>query len=333
MHQDTALIDQPDRWLMFRNRLTKNLKRHRSWAQRNQVQAFRIYDRDIPEFPLIVDIYGSALCVWIVEREYSGANCPDMATEKIVEVCADVTKCRPEEIFLRQRQRQRGNLQYERNNTSGYELTIRENGLDFIVNLADYLDTGLFLDHRDTRRLVRTWAHDTRFLNLFSYTGAFSVYAAAGGAMETTSVDLSKTYLLWAARNFRANGMTPANHHLVQADTMTYLLESKSKARKFDLIVLDPPTFSNSKRTDSVFDIRRDHPELISRTVDLLSPGGVVLFSTNARKFRLRTEELRSIATRDITDATIPEDFRQKPSHRCWLATTCSDADKLDRLL
>ncbi|NUN13437.1 MAG: class I SAM-dependent methyltransferase [Myxococcales bacterium] len=317
---------------MFQNRLTKNLKRRLPWALRHGIEAFRLYDRDVPEFPLIVDMYGRALAVHIVDREYAGANCPEMQPEQVIAACAEATKCHPEDIYLRRRRRQRGNSQYDRNDASGQELLIRENGLSFLVNLTDYLDTGIFLDHRNTRTFVRTWAHKKRFLNLFSYTGTFSVYAAAGGAIETTSVDLSKNYLLWASRNFRINGMVPTNHHLIQADAVTYLIEAKGKSRKFDMIVIDPPTFSNSKRTDTIFDVRRDHPELISRAVDLLNPGGFVVFSTNARKFRLRIEELGDISTRDITDKTIPDDFRQKPSHRCWLVTASRDADKIVRL-
>jgi 23S rRNA G2069 N7-methylase RlmK/C1962 C5-methylase RlmI len=227
-------------------------------------------------------------------------------------------------IFLKARRRQRGSAQYERIDTQQRTITAHEGGLQFEVNLSDYVDTGLFLDHRITRGMVRSLAAGKHFLNLFAYTGSFSVYAAAGQAASTVTVDLSNTYLDWAQRNMTLNGLAGPRHEFVRDDAMGFL-RSRGRRAMFDLAVVDPPTFSNSKKLDEFFDIQRDHVELLNRLMELMSPGGIVLFSTNFRRFKLAEAELHGVTVREISRQTVPPEFRNRRIHRCWRLTR-SDA-------
>ena len=221
-------------------------------------------------------------------------------------------------VFLKVHRRRKGREQYTQLAAAGRFHEVREGGLRFLVNFTDYLDTGLFLDHRPTRALIRESARGGRFLNLFGYTGTATVSAAAGGAASTTTVDLSRTYLDWARRNLDLNGFTGTRHALVQADCLEWL-RAPVPGRVFDLIFLDPPTFSTSKRMRDTFDVQRDHVALIRNALRLLAPGGTLLFSCNLRRFRLDTEALVNAQIQDITRATIPRDFARSPHiHRCW---------------
>ena len=223
-------------------------------------------------------------------------------------------------IFVKERQRQSGARQHERVSDTGFDRTVEEGGLKFRVNLSDYTDTGLFLDHRITRSLVRERAAGGRFLNLFGYTGAFTVYAAAGGAAATTTVDLSATYLRWAEENMRLNEFTDARQHrFVRGDAMTFIRELPETER-FDLVVVDPPTFSNSKAMTDIWDVQRDHGELLNLVLSRTAVGGVVFFSTNYRKFKLDAEPT-GCDLREITRQTMSEDFNINGAHRCWLLT------------
>jgi len=307
------------RFEMFENRLRKNLRHLRKWAQRENVTCFRVYDADIPEFPLAVDVYEyQSLHV----AEYHRAHRLSEEEYQIwAEGCADtlstVFQVPRSAIFFKIRQQQKGSNQYEKTDSDGFEMVVQESGLRFLVNLGGYLDTGLFLDHRITRAMVREIAKDRRVLNLFAYTGSFSVYAAAGGAKTTTTIDLSNTYLDWAAKNFELNGLMGSQHHFIRADVKSWLHNS-GKGR-FDLIVLDPPTFSNSKRMRDVLDTQRDHPEMINACLRLLNPGGVLFFSTNFRKFKLEEDKIQGAGNiRDISIKTIPPDFRNKKIHYCY---------------
>jgi 23S rRNA G2069 N7-methylase RlmK/C1962 C5-methylase RlmI len=235
-----------------------------------------------------------------------------------------------ERVYIKERRRQRGSAQYSRLDERGERAIVREGGLSFAVNLGDYLDTGLFLDHRITRARLRDEAAGKRFLNLFCYTGAFTVYAAAGGASETVSVDLSRTYLSWARDNMLHNGFGGGAHRFVHQDVRVFLTEGRARAQRFDLIALDPPSFSNSKDMDGVLDVRRDHPALIRDAAALLAPGGALYFSTNRRGFQLNEATVAAVAAdaadvapeglavEDITRATTPPDFERRPPHRCW---------------
>jgi 23S rRNA G2069 N7-methylase RlmK/C1962 C5-methylase RlmI len=312
----------------FRNRVAKNEKLLRRWARKEGVEALRLYDRDIPEVPLALDRYGDALLLALYERPYD--KDPALEAEWLELMAAGAAEAlgmAAESVFMKTRRRQRGEEQYERLGKAQAERVIVEAGLSFIVNLSDYLDTGLFLDHRPTRSMVRSQAAGKRVLNLFSYTGSFSVYAAAGGAREVTSVDLSNTYLAWAERNFAQNGISAQNHPLVRADALAFLAEAASRCQRWDLIVADPPTFSNSKAAERDFDVNEDWPELLRACLGVLEPRGSLYFSTNSRRLKwsaetaqaLAAESLAEGAWKDISAATIPVDFRDPKSHRCWL--------------
>jgi len=224
---------------------------------------------------------------------------------------------RVEDVVLKRRAKRHGPMQHEKTGTAGEELVVVEGGHRFIVNLHAYLDTGLFLDHRETRALVQSQAAGRRFLNLFCYTGSFTVYAAAGGAVSSLSLDLSNTYLEWARRNFELNDVERARHSLERADVLDWLERAATPAA-YDLIVLDPPSFSASKAMHRTLDIQRDHPELLAHCERLLAPGGTLYFSTNLRSFRLDPAAAPGLSGEEISDRTVPEDFRNRRIHRCW---------------
>ncbi len=293
---------------MLANRLAKNARHLRRWATREQVTCYRVYDRDIPEVPLVIDWYEGHLVIAARlrddERERPGW------LDALVDAAGRTLEVAPAKVFVKQRQQVRGGV--ERHDGRSHRITVGEADLRYCVDLGGYLDTGLFLDHRPLRRRVRTEAAGRRFLNLFCYTGAFTVAAAAGGAASSLSLDLSNTYLDWAADNLSVNQLAGPAHTLEQTDVLKFLADPPR--RRFDLAVLDPPTFSTSKRMDDILDVERDHRELIERTLALLDPGGVLYFSTNKRRFHLDP----AIAAEDISESTIPPDFRDRKIHRCW---------------
>jgi 23S rRNA (cytosine1962-C5)-methyltransferase len=307
---------------MFQNRLAKVFRHLSKQARRQNITCYRIYDRDLPEFPLIIDIYGDKAYV----SQYNAKHKLDEDAyvewlDKSCEIVSRVTSIPNESIFLKQRKR-KINRQDQYQKTAGEQVfhTVEEGGLKFLVNLSDYLDTGLFLDHRITRGRVQAEAPGKHILNLFCYTAAFSVYAAAGDAAEVTSVDLSKTYLKWAMDNFVLNNLYDASrHHFVHADVLQYLDDVKMNS--YDIIVLDPPTFSNSKRMDDFLDIQQDHVALINKCMLILKPGGCIYFSTNYRKFQLQEKEINATSIQDITKATTPFDFDGKLLRWCYHIT------------
>lgn len=303
----------------FTNRLKRRIKTTGAWARKLGLEAFRIYFRDIPEVPLAVDRYGPYLHISEFERPNTYEPDQREAWQELMTETAAATLGVPRErTFYKFRQQQKGREQYEKFATRSVETEIVENGLRFTVNLSDYLDTGLFLDHRNAREWVREHSLDRRVLNLFSYTATFSVYAAAGGAQETVSVDLSNTYCEWARENLRRNGFTEPFHRVVREDVFRFLREAVP--RQFHLIVLDPPTFSNSSRMDRLLDIQRDHTELIHLTRRLLLPGGVLFFSTNRRSFKLDPNAFAGGSWEETSDRTIPEDFQRAGRiHRSFL--------------
>jgi 23S rRNA (guanine2445-N2)-methyltransferase / 23S rRNA (guanine2069-N7)-methyltransferase len=310
---------------MFANRLAKNLDRLSAWAKRERVSCYRVYDADMPEYAFAIDKYQSdpegTAGRWLYVQEYAPPATVDRARakgrrEEAISVLPEVTGLPASAIYWRTRRPQRGKSQYEAIADLGERVVVEEGGLKFLVNFTDYLDTGLFLDHRRTRARIRELARDRRFLNLFCYTGSATVYAAAGGAKSTTSIDMSRTYLDWARRNMSVNGLT-GRHEFVQEDCLAWLAEAR--AERYDLIFLDPPTFSNSKRMDREFDVQRDHVDLIRAALRLLAPGGLLLFSTNFRKFRLDGEALADLEIRDISRSTISRDFeRDTRIHHCF---------------
>lgn len=316
----TAVIDEQSRSTIA-NRLKKNFKHLSRWARRNQIDCYRVYDADIPEYSAAIDLYAD----WVSVQEYEAPKSIDSARaalrlNTILEVIPESLGIAPEKIVLKTRRQQKGLDQYEKQSDVGHEMAVSEGGLKFYVNLHDYLDTGLFLDHRTTRAMIRELAQGKRFLNLFSYTGSVSVYAAAGGAVSTTTVDMSKTYLQWAKRNFALNGLDSDGHEFVQQDCIKWLKAQAGKKDCFDLIFIDPPTFSNSKRMDSVFDVQRDHVFLIDSAMKLMSHDGSLVFSNNFRKFKLDAGIESRFEVKDISAKTIPEDFRRNQKiHRCWI--------------
>jgi 23S rRNA (cytosine1962-C5)-methyltransferase len=303
---------------MFRNRLQKVYRHLSRQAARQGIGCYRLYDHDLPEFPFLIEVFEDKLYVAEYKRRH---QLDDDAHEDWLDACeevmTDVTGIPAGLIYRKLRQRKESRLgQYQKLDAARQEFTVSEGGLNFIVNLSDYLDTGLFLDHRITRGIVRDLAAGKRVLNLFCYTGSFSVYAAAGGASEVVSVDLSKTYLDWAGRNVSLNFPADRSHRIVHADVLGYLKEEP--AERFDLIVMDPPTFSNSKRMDDFLDIQRDHASLVNDCLRLLRPGGTLFFSTNFSKFRLDAATIQSDKIRDITKATTPFDFAGRLNRFCF---------------
>jgi 23S rRNA (guanine2445-N2)-methyltransferase / 23S rRNA (guanine2069-N7)-methyltransferase len=303
----------------FANRLAKRARHLRRWPSRRGVDCYRLYDRDIPEIPLAIDRYADTLHIaeYVRPHDRTPAQHADWL-DRMARVAADALKVDRKLVFVKQRRRQKGNLQYQKFGDSSITRVVTEGDLRFRVNLTDYLDTGLFLDHRITRQKVMAEAAGKRFLNLFAYTGSFTVAAAKGGAAQTTTVDLSNTYLDWAADNLELNGFAASgDHQLVRADALDFV-GSLPREPLFELAVVDPPTYSNSKRLDDDWDTQQHHAELLGALAARMSPGGVVYFSNNFRRFKLAESELGMYAIREISRQTVPEDFRNERIHRCW---------------
>ena len=299
------------------NRLDKTRRHLGKWAKREQLHAWRLYDRDMPEFPLAIDLYGEALHVQVFERK---RPLEDEQLQILEQALREHFELEPLQLAIKTRKRQRGLSQYEKLADSAPSFLVRERHLQFEVNLHRYLDTGLFLDHRDTRHMVGQRAEGKTFLNLFAYTGSFTAYAAAGGARRTVTVDMSRTYQEWSERNLQHNGLAdPKKHQFVQSDVTTFLDKVIESRARFDLIVLDPPSFSNSKRMHATFDVQRDQLELLQKTIRLLAPGGELFFSNNRQGFSLDPQISELAEVEEITDKTIPRDFARHRPHRCWL--------------
>ncbi|MGM8060944.1 class I SAM-dependent methyltransferase [Vogesella indigofera] len=303
----------------FANRLAKNYKHYAKWARRNELDAWRVYDRDVPQFPLIIDLYGQRIHLqeydtgWqIEESEYVAW------IAAVQQAISDITGVPLWNIALKTRRRQKGESQYEKTGRDGEDFVVAEQGQRFWVNLDAYLDTGLFLDHRNTRKRVRDEAAGKRFLNLFAYTGSFTVYAANGGAVSSETVDLSNTYQAWSRRNFELNGLDLEKHQLIRDDVFQYLEDAAYAGKQFDLIVMDPPSFSNSKKMMDELDVQRDQVKLVDGAMRLLAPDGVLYFSNNLRSFTLDERLVADYAVQDISAQSVPEDFRNKKIHQCW---------------
>ena len=301
---------------MFANRLQKNLKQLGKWAKREHITCYRLYDADMPEYALAIDLYQG----WVHVQEYAAPRSvdPEKAQARLFDALAAIPQALgvdQSKVVVKRRERQSGTRQYERHNTQGQFLEVSEGGVKLLVNLTDYLDTGLFLDHRPMRMRIQREAAGKRFLNLFCYTATASVHAAKGGARSTTSVDLSKTYLDWARRNLSLNGFSDKNR-LEQGDVMAWL---EGNREQYDLIFIDPPTFSNSKRMEGVFDVQRDHVQLLDLALARLAPGGVLYFSNNFRKFQLDDNLQARYAIEEISATTLDPDFaRNSKIHRAW---------------
>ncbi len=321
----------------FANRLRKNLAHRKKWARRRGITCFRIYDRDVPQFPFAIDWYEAvaprAETHLHVQEIDTGWKMTDAEyTAWLVAVCdaiREVCAIPAAQLHLKRRERQRGTSQYEKlDDAEAESFVVMEEGHCFEVNFDSYLDTGLFLDHRPMRALVAETiaarakqGAGTRFLNLFAYTGSFTVHAALAGASASTTVDLSNTYQAWTARNFALNGIDSRRHTLVRADVLAWLVQAVANRERYDVIVLDPPSFSNSKMMVEVLDVQRDHVRMVSQCRALLADGGELFFSTNLRSFEIDAPLAQKLALREITRQSVPEDF-QRPGrrgpHRAW---------------
>jgi 23S rRNA (guanine2445-N2)-methyltransferase / 23S rRNA (guanine2069-N7)-methyltransferase len=301
---------------MFANRLQKNLKQLGKWARREGVQCYRVYDADMPEYSMAVDLYGD----WVHVQEYVAPKSidPEKAKARMFDAIAAIPQALgvdKSKVVIKRRERQSGTKQYQRQAEQGQFVEVNEGGVKLLVNLTDYLDTGLFLDHRPLRLRIQKEAAGKRFLNLFCYTATATVHAAKGGARTTTSVDLSKTYLDWARRNLSLNGYSDKNK-LEQGDVMAWLAEDRGE---YELIFIDPPTFSNSKRMEGIFDIQRDHVQMLDLAIARLSKDGVLYFSNNFRKFELDASLAARYQVEDISESTLDADYARNPKiHRAW---------------
>ncbi|MDR4574051.1 bifunctional 23S rRNA (guanine(2069)-N(7))-methyltransferase RlmK/23S rRNA (guanine(2445)-N(2))-methyltransferase RlmL [Klebsiella pneumoniae] len=306
----------------FANRLRKNLKKFEKWARQEGIECYRLYDADLPEYNVAIDRYAD----WVVVQEYAPPKTVDAhkARQRLFDIIAAtiaVLDMAPNKLVLKTRERQKGKNQYQKMAEKGDFIEVQEYNARLWVNLTDYLDTGLFLDHRIARHMLGQMSKGKDFLNLFSYTGSASVHAGLGGARSTTTVDMSRTYLEWAERNLRLNGLTGRAHRLMQADVLGWLRES---TEQFDLIFIDPPTFSNSKRMEDAFDVQRDHIRLMTDLKRLLRKGGTIMFSNNKRGFRMDHDGLAALGLKaqEISQKTLSQDFaRNRQIHNCWLIT------------
>ena len=321
MNRMTRVEEEENRWLrqaeMLINRIAKNRRRLLPWLEQENISCYRIYDRDIPEIPLAVDWYEGRLLVADFSNREETGKMRRARLKMITEHLSRGLGISAGDIFVRFHSREKGGTQYLGHGQRCKRVRVKEGGLDFLVNLEDYLDTGLFLDHRKTRQLVRNEAHGKRFLNLFAYTGAFSVYAAAGGAATTTTVDLSNTYLDWAKENMRLNGFTGQNHAFIRDDILGSL-EKGMVSGTYDLVVVDPPTVSKGKAMARDFNIQRDHPLVLNRLSRHVAPRGVIYFSTNFKRFTLATNDLLCEKVTEITNEIISRDFSARRGLRCW---------------
>ncbi|WP_210416991.1 bifunctional 23S rRNA (guanine(2069)-N(7))-methyltransferase RlmK/23S rRNA (guanine(2445)-N(2))-methyltransferase RlmL [Brenneria corticis] len=306
----------------FANRLRKNLRKLEKWARQQGIECYRLYDADLPDYNVAVDRYGS----WVVVQEYAPPKTVDAQKARqrlfdVINATLSVLDIPSNQLILKTRERQKGKSQYEKLAQKGEFLLVTEYNAKLWVNLTDYLDTGLFLDHRVARKTLGEMSQGKDFLNLFAYTGSASVHAGLGGARSTTTVDMSRTYLEWAEKNLRVNGLTGRQHRLIHADCLSWLREANEQ---FDVIFIDPPTFSNSKRMEESFDVQRDHLALMKDLKRLLRRGGTIMFSNNKRGFRMDMPGLAALglAAREITAATQSADFaRNRQIHNCWLLT------------
>lgn len=313
------MAERDEQKQFFANRLSKRFKHLWRYAKRIGTDAFRVYHRDIPELPFSVDWYAGHLHIAEFDRPHERSPEEHAAwVDEMVAVAARALGVADERVFVKRRERNSGTQQYERVAERGYTVDVTERDLIFRVNLSDYVDTGLFLDHRDLRYYVGTRSAGRRMLNLFCYTGSFTVYAAAGMARSTVSIDLSNTYLAWARTNLDLNGLFSPDHDLVRADARASLDQMARARERFDIIVLDPPSFSNSRAMEGTLDIQRDHVALINTAMTLLKPGGELVFSTNRRRFQLSRDRLKVGEVHRLTKSTMPEDFRDTGIHLAW---------------
>lgn len=310
-----AIADGEDKSSPLANRIRNNYRHVKKWAKRSGTDCFRIYDREIRQYPLAIDFYAGRFCVQYFAKGAENDDPPPELSAETERALSTIFAAAPESIYWRTRARSKATRQYEKKGESKEFFTVTEYGVKFWINLLDYLDTGLFLDHRETRHLVASQSKDKRLLNLFAYTCSFSVHAAVAGAAFTKSVDMSNTYTDWGRDNFNLNGCSPKNNEIIRADCLKFLDEERAQ---YDIIIIDPPTISRSKKMDQLFDIQVDYITLIAKSLKLLASGGVIVFSTNSRRFVLDASLFADRTVLEISNKTIPLDFHDPKVHRCW---------------
>ena len=313
-----AIADSEDKSCPLKNRIRKNYRHVRKWAKRTHTDCFRVYDRDIKEYPLAIDFYAGRFSVQYFSYNREDDNPPSDLENDVLQALYSIFAVDSDVIYWRTRVRRTKMQQYEKLNEEKQFFIVHEYGVKLKVNLHDYLDTGLFLDHRETRLKVASLARGKSVLNLFAYTCAFSVQAAYAGAAYTKSVDLSNTYTEWGRENFLLNSLSLDNNEVVREDCLKFLDREIASRRKYDIIVIDPPTISRSKKMDQMFDIQQDYVFLLSKALRLLVKGGTIFFSTNSRRFSFDQSLFESCSIQDISKKTIPIDFHNQKIHRCW---------------
>ncbi|HAB98338.1 MAG TPA: SAM-dependent methyltransferase [Parachlamydiales bacterium] len=312
------ILDGEDKTSAFLNCIRKNYRHVRKWAKRTSTNCFRIYDRQMHHYPLAIDFYAGRYCIQYFSMHRDYPDPPESLVEEVEKGLHSLLGADPQLIYWRNRVRRAKTQQYEKADEAKEFFPVLEYGVQFQINLLDYLDTGLFLDHRETRHLVALASKGKRVLNLFAYTCSFSVHAAMSGALFTKSVDMSNTYTDWGRENFLLNNLPLRTNPIVRADCLKFLDEEILSKTTYDLIVIDPPTISRSKKMDQMFDIQLDYPTLISKALQLLSANGVIFFSTNSRKFVFDQSLFPGCSIQDISKQTLPIDFHDPRIHFCW---------------
>lgn len=295
-------------------RLKKNHKHLRKWASKNNIEAYRVYDKDIPDYPFIIDLYKDCAVIWHRLKEIDADPKKELHKTELIEALKELG-IPTENQFHKERFRQKGKTQYVKVDSSEEKMIIKEGDLNFVVNLSDFLDTGLFLDHRPLRSKLLDLDPGMTVLNLFSYTCSLGVAAAKAGAI-TTNIDLSQKYLDWGMANYKVNELDPNNHFFIPADILEFI---KTHNQSYDVILLDPPTFSNSKKMEQDWDVQKDHGWMIRKVAKCLRPGGFIIFSNNKRDFKINLEELEDFEVDDLKGSTIPDDFRDKKIHQSFM--------------
>ena len=312
------IADGEDKTSPLVNCIRNNYRHVRKWAKRTSTDCFRVYDREIHHYPLAIDFYAGRYCVQYFSRSQDEEELPPEIVNEIHHALYTIFNASPDVIYWRTRKKRKETRQYEKLGASKEYFTVHEYGVKFMINLLDYLDTGLFLDHRETRKLVASVSKGKRVLNLFAYTCSFSVHAAAAGATFTKSVDMSNTYTAWGKENFVLNNLSLSTNEIVRADCLKFLDEEVRSGTTYDIVIIDPPTISRSKKMTQLFDIQVDYITLITKALKLLAKDGVVFFSTNSRKFILDESLFPACSFEDISAKTIPLDFHDPKIHRCW---------------
>ncbi|WP_044557402.1 class I SAM-dependent methyltransferase [Halobacteriovorax marinus] len=297
----------------IKNKLIKNYKHKRKWAKRNNIDCYRLYDKEIPDYPYLIDIYKDKVLIYDRRIDKIDAHMADNHHQVIQGLC-EIFNITEDELIIKKRAIQTKNQKYEKLDSTKNRFEAREGSAISLINLTDYLDTGLFLDHRPMRLRMASLAKDKKLLNLFCYTSMVSVHAALEGA-ETVNVDLSNTYLEWSKDNFKANNLDLSKHDFIRESVFDFLTKDQNK---YDVIFLDPPTFSNSKRTEKTLDIQKDHNELIEKSMQRLNDNGLLIFSNNKRDFKMNPSLFEKYKIKDITNQTIPEDFKDRKIHVCF---------------